>query len=55
MEDIGVDGGDNTEMDLLVVGWEHRLDLSGSEQRQVVGSCECGNEPQEFHKTWVIS
>jgi len=55
LEDIGVDGGDNTEMDLLVVGWEHRLDLSGSEQRQVVGSCECGNEPQEFHKTWVIS
>ena len=23
--------GDNIQMDLLVVGWEHRLDLSGSE------------------------
>jgi len=33
-------------MDLQEVGWgRHRLDECGSEQGQVVGSCERGNEP----------
>ena len=32
-------------MDLQAVGWGHGLDRSGSGQGQVVGSCECGNEP----------
>jgi hypothetical protein len=31
------------EMDLKEVGCGR--DLSGSGQRQVAGSCECGNEP----------
>jgi len=25
--------------------WGHGLDWPGSEQEQVVGSCECGDEP----------
>ena len=25
--------------------WEHGLDQSGTGQKQVAGSCECGNEP----------
>jgi hypothetical protein len=28
----------------------HRLDQSGSGQRQVVGACECGNDPVGFIK-----
>ena len=28
----------------------HGLDRSGSGQRQVAGSCECGNEPSGFIK-----
>jgi len=35
----------NIKTDLQVVGWEHRLDLSGSGQGQVAGSCKRGNEP----------
>jgi hypothetical protein len=27
-----------------VVGWGHRLDLCGSEWRQVAGCCECCND-----------
>jgi hypothetical protein len=37
-------GEDNIEIDIFNVGWRHGLDRSGSEQGQVVGSCECGNE-----------
>jgi hypothetical protein len=33
--------------------WEHELDLSGSEQEQVAGSCECSNE--RYGKLWEIS
>jgi hypothetical protein len=36
---------DNIKMDLQDVGWGHGLDVSGSEQGQVVGSCKHGNEP----------
>jgi hypothetical protein len=36
---------DYIEVDLLEVGWRLGLDRSGSGQLQVVGSCECGNEP----------
>ena len=36
---------DNIKMDLQDVGWGHGLDLSGSEQDQVAGSCKHGNEP----------
>jgi len=36
---------DNIKMDLQEVGCgEHGLDLSGSGQGQVAGTCECGNE-----------
>jgi hypothetical protein len=31
-------------MDLQEVVWGHELDSAGSEQEQVAGSCECGNE-----------
>jgi hypothetical protein len=27
------------------MGWGHELDRAGLAQGQVVGSCECGNEP----------
>jgi len=37
-------------MDLEEMGWGHGLDGSGSGQRQVTGSCECGNEPSGFIK-----
>ena len=38
---------DNIKMNLREVGWEQRLDRSGSgsAQGQVAGSCEYGNEP----------
>jgi hypothetical protein len=32
-------------MYLREVGWRNGLDRSGLGQGQVVGSCECGNEP----------
>ena len=32
-------------MDLREVVWGLGLDRSGSGQRQVAGSCDCGNEP----------
>ena len=32
---------DNIKMDPQEVGWEHRLDLIGSEQGQVADSCGC--------------
>jgi hypothetical protein len=35
---------DNSKKNLRNVGWGHGLDLSGSGQGQVAGSCECGNE-----------
>jgi hypothetical protein len=35
---------DNIKMGHREVGWGHRLDRSGSEQVQVVGSCEYGVE-----------
>jgi hypothetical protein len=37
---------DNAKMDLReVCDGGHGVDLSGSGQEQVAGSCECGNEP----------
>jgi hypothetical protein len=36
---------DNIIIYFQKVGLGHGLNLSGSEQGQVVGSCECGNEP----------
>jgi len=30
--------------------WGHGLDRAGSGQRQVAGTCECGNEPSGFIK-----
>jgi hypothetical protein len=41
---------DNTKMNLREVGWEHGLDKAGSGQRQVAGSCECGDEPSDSIK-----
>jgi len=32
------------------VGWWYGLDLSGSGQGQIAGSCECGNEPSRSLK-----
>jgi hypothetical protein len=32
------------------MGGGHKLDGSGSGQRQVAGCCECGNEPSSFIK-----
>ena len=32
-------------MNLQKVGWGHGVDLSGSGQGQLAGSCECSNEP----------
>ena len=36
---------DNIKTDLQDVGWGHGLDLFGSEQGQVAGSCKSCNEP----------
>jgi hypothetical protein len=36
---------DNTKMDLQEMGWGHGVDWAGSGEGQVVGSCECSNEP----------
>jgi hypothetical protein len=42
---------DNIKMDLQEVWCRgHGLDLSGSGQRQVVGTCECSNEPLGYTK-----
>jgi hypothetical protein len=45
--------GDNISMDLQVLGvggGGHGLDSSGSKWGQVLGCCECGNEPLGFIK-----
>ena len=44
-EDLGVDG--RIKLKCIFRKWDgrHGLDLSGSGLGQVVGSCECGNEP----------
>jgi len=44
LEDRNIDG---RILNLVFKKWdrEHGLDLSGSGERQVVGSCECSNEP----------
>jgi len=36
---------DDIKINLQEVGWGHRLDLSGSRWGEVMGICECGNEP----------
>ena len=36
---------DNIKMGLQEAGWGHGLCWCGSEQGQMAGSCECGNEP----------
>jgi hypothetical protein len=36
---------DNIKMYIQVLGWEHEVDLSGSGQEQVAGSCEFGDIP----------
>jgi hypothetical protein len=36
---------DNIEMNLTEIGSGHGLNSFGSEQREVTGSCEYGNEP----------
>jgi hypothetical protein len=36
---------DNIKMDLREVVWENGLDSSGSGQKKVACSCECGKEP----------
>ena len=46
LEDPGVDGG--IMLRWIFRKWDvvgHGLDGSGSGQRQVAGTCECGNEP----------
>ena len=40
----------NIKMDFREVGWEHRLDQSGSRFEHVAGYCECGNEPSKYIK-----
>jgi len=43
-------------MDLQELGCEgYELDRAGSRYGQVVGTCECGNEPSGFHKMRGIS
>jgi hypothetical protein len=37
-------------MDRWEAGWGHGLDQSGAGQGQVVGCCECGDEPSGFIK-----
>jgi len=46
---------DNTKLNLKVGGWGHGLYSSGSRQRQVVCSWECGNEPLGSIKYETIS
>jgi hypothetical protein len=46
---------DNIKMDHRKVGWGNRLDQSGSGYRQVVGSCECGDEPSASTKCGEFS
>ena len=47
---------DNIKMDLQELGCEgYELDRAGSRYGQVVGTCECGNEPSGFHKIRGIS
>jgi hypothetical protein len=41
---------DEINMDLQEVGSGHVLDLSGSGEGQVAGSCEGGNEPSGYRK-----
>ena len=41
---------DNIKIDLQEVGWEHGPDCVGSKQGQMMGSCECGNEPLDSIK-----
>jgi len=56
LEDKGVEGDDNIKMDLLVVGCGGMDWIYYAQKNETwLGSCECGNEPQEFHKTWGIS
>ena len=43
---------DNIKMDLEEVGWWHGLDLSGSGQGQMVGTCKCGDELSGSIKCW---
>ena len=46
MGDPGVDGEDNIKMDLQEVECGgYGLDRAGSGYGQVVGTCECGDEP----------
>ena len=42
LKDLGIDG--NLILKCSVMG-RHGLDLSASGYGQVVGACECGNEP----------
>jgi len=37
-------------MDLSEMEWGHGMNWSGSEQRQVLGACECGDEPSDSTK-----
>jgi hypothetical protein len=54
-EDSGVDG--RIILKWILEKWDggHGLDLSGSGQRQVAGSCKCGSEPSEFYNMRGIS
>jgi len=48
---------DNIKLDHQEVGWReggHELNSSGSIQEQVVGSCECRNEPLGYTKCRVF-
>jgi hypothetical protein len=45
LEDPDVDGRIILKWFFERLGGGHRLDQSGSGQGQVVGSCECGDEP----------
>ena len=54
---------DNIKMDLQEVGWGHGLDFSGSGEKHVAGSFDCGNKPSGYikcgefidkMKTWLL-
>ena len=49
-------GEDNIKMDLQEVECGgYGLDRAGSGYGQVVGTCDCGNEPSGSIKCWGIS
>ena len=55
LQDPGVDGRIILRWIFRKWGVGHGLDRVGSEQGQVAGTCECGNEPSGYNKRRGIS